>query len=249
MSEFTGFPKIPRYSRECVITEKIDGTNASVYIEGGTPVIDPKYVIWTNGIYRIAAGSRARWITPEDDNFGFAAWVRDHAAGRDGLEELGPGHHFGEWWGSGIQRGYGLSEKRFSLFNVARWLDPHTTSVKNATEEDFAPTCCHVVPVLGRGEFGAEWPVLDALLRLRSGSVAAPGFMDPEGVIIYHTAANQMFKKTLGDDDGKGETRAKKVKPHRPHENYVHVPAIMWTGGRRKSGAPYPEHAERRVPK
>jgi hypothetical protein len=78
--------------------------------------------------------SRSRWITPDDDNFGFAAWVE---ANRDELLTLGPGRHFGEWWGSGIQRGYGLpkGEKRFSLFNVSRWGESR-------------PACCHVVPVL-----------------------------------------------------------------------------------------------------
>lgn len=30
--EFNGFPKIYRLSRECIITEKIDGTNASILI-------------------------------------------------------------------------------------------------------------------------------------------------------------------------------------------------------------------------
>lgn len=30
--EFNGFPKIARLSRECVITEKIDGTNAQIFI-------------------------------------------------------------------------------------------------------------------------------------------------------------------------------------------------------------------------
>jgi hypothetical protein len=34
--EFAGFPKIARLSRECVITEKIDGTNAQ--IAGQPPV-------------------------------------------------------------------------------------------------------------------------------------------------------------------------------------------------------------------
>ncbi len=34
-----------------------------------------------------------------------------------------PATYFGEWWGSGVQRGYGLQkgDKRFSLFNVSRW--------------------------------------------------------------------------------------------------------------------------------
>ena len=41
------------------------------------------------------------------------------------------------------------------------------------------------------------------------GSQAAPGFMDPEGIIVYHTAANQYFKQTFDFDEGKwseGET-------------------------------------------
>ena len=31
--EFIEFPKMARLSRECVITEKIDGTNAQIFIE------------------------------------------------------------------------------------------------------------------------------------------------------------------------------------------------------------------------
>jgi hypothetical protein len=33
------------------------------------------------------------------------------------------------------------------------------------------------------------------------GSVAAPGFMDPEGICIYHEASGQLFKATLKNDD------------------------------------------------
>jgi len=170
MSEFTPFPKMARLSREVIVTEKIDGTNAQVCItEDG----------------QVLAGSRTRWITPESDNYGFAAWVRDHA---DELRELGPGSHFGEWWGAGIQRRYGLTEKRFSLFNTARW------SVER-------PACCGVVPVLYQGPFDTAC-VEDALSDLRmGGSVAAPGFMNPEGVVVFHVAGNVGFKKTLHKDE------------------------------------------------
>ena len=34
-----------------------------------------------------------------------------------------------------------------------------------------------------------------------SGSKAAPGFMKPEGVVVFHTAANMGFKKTLEHDE------------------------------------------------
>jgi len=98
--EFKEFPKMARMSRDVIISEKIDGTNAQILI---TPDGD------------LFTGSRTRWITPADDNHGFARWAEGN---RDELLKLGPGRHFGEWWGQGIQRGYGLKEKRLSLFNV-----------------------------------------------------------------------------------------------------------------------------------
>jgi hypothetical protein len=172
--EFTEFPKIARHRRNIVVTEKIDGTNAQVAVgEDGS----------------VRAGSRSRWITPEADNFGFARWVKEH---EEELRALGPGVHFGEWWGSGVQRGYGLKngEKRFSLFNVHRWEDP---SVR--------PPCCSVVPVLYRGP-NAEDAIAFCLRVLReTGSVAAPGFMTPEGVVIFHTASGTLTKVTLEKDD------------------------------------------------
>jgi hypothetical protein len=170
--EFSAFPKIARLAREVVITEKIDGTNAQIAInEWGEMFI----------------GSRNRWITPTTDNHGFAAWAREN---KDELFKLGPGQHFGEWWGQGIQRRYGLTEKRFSLFNTARW--------GNA---EGRPTCCSAVPVIYRGMFSTD-VIEDLIQDLRTkGSVAAPGFMDPEGIVIYHTAAGISFKKTLVRDD------------------------------------------------
>jgi hypothetical protein len=184
-AEFMEFDKIARLSRECVITEKLDGTNAQVHV-------------FESGV--VMAGSRNRYITPMDDNFGFAAWVEAHY---DELRTgLGPGRHFGEWWGAGIQRRYGLAEKRFSLFNTARWVDLRTDASLVLTEKQTqAPSCCYVVPVLYRGTFTTA--VVDhciATLRM-AGSAAAPGFMDPEGVVVWHDAARQLFKKTLHKDE------------------------------------------------
>ena len=174
--EFTGFPKIARLHRSMVVTEKIDGSNAQI-------------VVGDDGSVR--AGSRKRWITPEDDNFGFARWVAENETE---LSTLGPGQHFGEWWGAGIQRRYGLDHKRFSLFNAHRWSD----------ERGERPDCCYIVPVLYLGDFDTS-EVGTQLLRLESlGSVAAPGFMNPEGVVVWHTAARVLFKMTLGGDGAKG---------------------------------------------
>jgi hypothetical protein len=38
-----------------------------------------------------------------------------------------------------------------------------------------------------------------------NGSVAAPGFMKPEGIVIFHKASGTLFKKTIeGDESPKG---------------------------------------------
>lgn len=195
-SEFQPFPKMARLSRICIITEKIDGTNAQILIgEDGS----------------IRAGSRTRWITPQDDNYGFAAWVEKHA---EELKTLGPGRHFGEWWGAGIQRGYGLKEKRFSLFNVSRWAlygtEPKqitTADPRIVKMQDVLPPCCGLVPMLFEGMFSTE-QALQSLESLKvNGSAAAPGFMRPEGIVIFHVAGNVGFKKTLDkDDEWKGKS-------------------------------------------
>lgn len=189
--EFVPFPKIPRLRREITVTEKIDGTNAQV-------------VITEDG--EVLAGSRNRWITPESDNAGFARWVKENEAQlRDGL---GIGQHFGEWWGAGIARGYGLShtrttqdgktkqigtvgEKRFSLFNSHRWKEP--------------PHPCLVVPTLYIGQY-SDSAIQECLDRLRSeGSLAQPGFMRPEGVVVYMHASGTLHKVLLeGDELPKG---------------------------------------------
>ena len=173
--EFVSFPKIPRLQKECVVTEKIDWTNGLIYITDDGDMF---------------VGSRNRWLSAESDNFGFHRWATEN---RDELEKLGPGRHHGEWWGSGIQRGYGLvkGEKRFSLFNVNIW------------DEENKPECCYVVPTLYSGEFDTSR--IDCVMEylLNEGSFASPGFMKPEGAMIYHSAANHYFKAPF-DTEHKG---------------------------------------------
>ncbi len=172
---FIEWPKMPRLSRECLVTEKIDGTNSSILITNDGQVV---------------AGSRTRYITPENDNYGFAKWVKAHE--EELRTGLGVGRHYGEWWGQGIQRNYGLKEKRFSLFNVIRWAE-------------FRPACCHVVPLLYKGMFDTV-KIDEVLAKLGTeGSVAAPGFLKPEGIVIFHVAGNFGFKKTLEGDAAKGQ--------------------------------------------
>lgn len=181
---FVGFPKIPRLRRECTITEKVDGTNASVLIQDG----------------QVYAASRKRWITPEDDNFGFARWVERHR--EELVEGLGEGHHFGEWWGSGIQRRYGFmnGERFWSLFNTHRW-------GPEGTERDSLPACCLCVPIIFEGMFLTSNTERAISILAVHGSRLVPDWDKPEGIVIYHHAARQSFKQTLGDDGFKGEMR------------------------------------------
>ncbi len=204
MTDFPSFGKIPRWNREVVVTEKIDGTNGLISIREihNDEVDHSEEAVWLNGQwYGISAGSRNRWLTLEQDNHGFARWVHENA---QELTKLGPGRHYGEWYGKGIQRGYGLDEKRFMLFNTSRWSD--------AIDR---PECCEVSSVLYEGsmkdlmypEYGPDGEFtgenhLDSLLyTLRTwGSWHVRGFHNPEGVVLYHKAANQLFKITLDND-------------------------------------------------
>ncbi len=196
--EFKPFPKIARFNRECIITEKIDGTNAQIFIEAFEGIelylADESPVAWREYegvIYRIFAGSRSMWLQTNQknkDNYGFAQWVTDNA---DDLIKLGPGRHYGEWYGRGIQRTYGLDHKRFALFDAVRWQGSPDL-----------PKCCHVVPVLGMydripgPDYVNGW--VDELRMSGSRLATWPA----EGIVIYHRQGNHAYKVTLENDEG-----------------------------------------------
>jgi len=204
LSEFTPFPKIPRLNRDIIITEKIDGTNAAIVVE--QPMGDSlQGILLSDGEWKgfvVRAQSRNRFISPEKDNHGFARWVFDNA---DALAmAFGPGIHFGEFWGSGIQGTYkGIENKRFSLFNVTRWKD----LLVNIGGVRIRP-----VPVLYEGPwfiekpgddgcFTREWAPYAALNDLMEhGSLAAPGFK-AEGIVVFHIASGHLYKVTTENDE------------------------------------------------
>lgn len=172
MAEFKEFPKITRfYEQDVCVTEKIDGTNGMLYIPD-----DMSYV---------RAGSMSRWITTTDDNYGFAKFVDSNA---EELMKLGPGYHYGEWWGQGIQRKYSMPRKVFSLFNVNKWSD-----------DAVRPACCDVVPVLYNGPIGPKM-IVDFLTPLSVSAAASKygiEFDNPEGVMMYFTKARMYFKSPV----------------------------------------------------
>jgi len=170
--EFKAWPKIGRDNPfKVTITEKIDGTNSCI-------------VIQDNQI--VGVQSRKRFITPEDDNFGFAQWVKDNTKG---LLTLGDGYHYGEWAGPGIQKNpHGLNEKTLFLFNTFRW-NPDNPS---------RPECCSVVPILYQGELSPVTiqSLLDKLQDDADGTT-------PEGVVCYYHAFRRYTKHTIIAPNGK----------------------------------------------
>lgn len=226
--EFQKFSKIPRLSRECIVSEKIDGTNGQIniirydYIDVADAQFITKYCLnlpedFNEGIYNfpldklyLFTGSRNRWLdtSSDGDNYGFAKWVKDNS--QELVEVLGEGRHYGEFYGQGINRGYGIDHKRFALFNVNRWHNhcdnPRLVSIDPKTKKEKytkpAPNCCEVVPILYEGLFTTEAVENFGIQALRkNGSYTIKGYMNPEGVVIWHSASNQLFKKTLDNDE------------------------------------------------
>lgn len=161
---FRAWPKTPRVeNKKEFYTEKIDGTNACI-------------IIHEDQLY---TQSRNRMIVPGDDNFGFAQWAYENS---DELKQLGEGYHYGEWWGAGVGRRYGMEEKVFSLFNTRRW-GPHNPNT---------PACCRVVPTIHANSLEEARKQL-----IEGGSLAAPGFMNVEGVIVYEYNTNTYWKSII----------------------------------------------------
>lgn len=219
MITFEGWPKTQRLSNTTMaITEKIDGTNACVVIEKvdvSSPMfqLDPQ-AIWVSVVYgdgtvgdfQVAAQSRKRLIAPASDNFGFAGWVWDNAA--ELVDLLGPGRHFGEWWGQGIQRRYGMDRKVFSLFNQHRW-----SGVSQERDDWFVRAQAinmTWVPLLyaGKLELARVDDMVDLLREEGSLAAAQWGFagQKAEGVVTYFPYLDVRLKSFLENDDvPKGE--------------------------------------------
>lgn len=207
--EFVAWTKTPRLLRDITVSEKIDGTNACIIFEqvnAGSEVLDPNlYPTVTDsvgGIYYAGAQSRNRLIYPaawsgdkQSDNHGFAAWVYENVD--DLFELLGPGRHYGEWWGKGIARNYGADVKVFSLFNTAK---------HKGLDDRLGENYINTVPVLYEGPFSIR-SIQECLYDLQAlGSHAWPGFRKAEGVVVYHHSSKQVFKVTLDNEDkGKWE--------------------------------------------
>lgn len=159
--DFESFPDIKKLgSAALFITQKIHGSNAQVYV-----------FQQEDGTLDLACGSRSHWIVPGKDNFGFAEMV--YANKQEFIDKLGPGRHYGEWAGPGINSGEGLTKKTFVLFD--HWRYP--------AERPLPPNTV-IVPVLYSGAFDMA-KVEEAMDDLRTnGSRLVMGFTRPEGVVV-----------------------------------------------------------------
>lgn len=200
--EFQKWASIPRLSKELVtVTEKIDGTNSCIRIRPYDVYTDNVNQIGTVLLegtrYRLWAQSRTRFLksTKEEDNFGFAKWVEDNAP--ELVKILGVGDHYGEWWGSKIQRGYGLvkGERAFSLFNAPRW-----STTLHHNEPRTSISNLYVVPTLYTGSL-YDMNLLELREDLEAnGSVVQPGFK-AEGMIVYLRELRASYKVLLENDE------------------------------------------------
>ena len=186
---FVSFGKIERWKEpvECTITQKLHGTNAHILIEklvvsSESGPTDPQlnYTKWV-----VQVGSRTRWIRVGDDNYGFAAWVEKNKV--ELIDFLGEGHHFGEWCGPGINSGEGLDEKTFVLFDW--WKHAYKPLPKGVA----------LVPVLYNGPWN-EYTMSIVMNELKTqGSRLRPGFMRPEGVVMYLNGRS--YKSTFEQEE------------------------------------------------
>lgn len=215
--EFKSFGEIKRLGKiHLSITQKLHGTNAQIYIydeeipdtvnflEDGTTVPATER--------KLICGSRTRWIYPGDDNFGFAGFVNQHKQAF--IEKLGPGRHYGEWIGPGINSGEGLKEKTFALFN---WEKEYPSGL---------PPQTILVPVLFDGflEDVLDFKILisEVMESLKDeGSKLVPGFMRPEGIVI--DLNGQRFKKVFAPEETQWIKPSGVKAPKGPKIDYSHL--------------------------
>ncbi len=216
MTEFVKWGSTARLFRDVTVTEKIDGTNACIIFERLPQEINPDLPALhendpiaitdlNGGQYAVHAQSRNRLITPFSDNQGFAKWVVTHAY--DLLYVLGEGRHYGEWWGQGINRGYDMDRKVFSVFNTAGWHKvPEGMTTSRADRRRSTSLDIDCIPVLDTITF-SEDAIRDLAEELMftgsraSAQYTGKAFAKPEGVCIYHKAADTVFKYTFDNHD------------------------------------------------
>lgn len=176
--EFIKWPKIKRFPAGmfCVVTEKIDGTNACIAIDEDGKLSHVQ--------------SRSRVLSVENDNHGLCKWATEN---KEEVELLGPGYHFGEWAGPKINRNrHQLTENKFYLFPTNKWL-PRILSGDDSDYWPF-PAGVQTVPLLYSGTYsdGLMLELMDKLKNSRE--------YDPEGLVLFFPEMGGSLKFKFDDD-------------------------------------------------
>lgn len=197
LDDFMDYPKIPSYKNlEMRVTQKMCGTNGQIYI----------FERLSDRFLDLKCGNRTRWITPENDNYGFAKFVYAH---KDSfIELLGKGRHFGEWTGPKINSGEGLSQRMFLLF--ASYYQTLTL-----------PPSTSCVPELYRGEISLV--TINKIMKnlKENGSYFVPNFMRPEGIVVelfFNERVFAKFKKVFFPEETQWRKRKKEKKIRLPSD-------------------------------
>jgi len=178
--KYPSFPSIERIENiRCFINEKIDGTNGMIEI--------------TKDALRF--GSRNTYLSSKEDNHGFYKFCKEYITYPVSdiiIRRLYPNNPptypvriYGEWFGKGIQRTYGLKARYFMPFN------PYHAD---------ALTYCGVPYIvypaeLYSGKFSvSQLELCMDDLKLR-GSKVIEDYMNPEGVVIYFPKYNFSLKR------------------------------------------------------
>lgn len=180
--EFRPWGSTDRFHKGLYVTEKIDGTNGCIAI----------------GYRKVVAQSRKRSISPDNDNYGFAAWVHENAGVLE--DTLGIGYHYGEWYGEGIQKNpLGIGGRHFGLFNAWHWGRP-----ENLDSLSMVPGLT-VVPTLFDGtkndaDIYTLPRIVEDLAYYGSSVQGSNPLAKPEGIIVWHRGTNTRYKILLDND-------------------------------------------------
>ncbi len=200
--DFIPYGKTARLHRNAVISEKLNGTNASVFFvpleEGETTRDHPNARAFLHDKIAVYAQSRNRMLVPGEDNAGFGAWVEKHAL--EIFAVLGVGRFWGEWYGPGVQKNpHDVEHKRFALFEVQRAPIRALSETPLLFEDG---TQLEGVPILYQGKFSGS-AVDDALIRLGQHGTQVNGASEngrPEGIIVYLSEIQTRLKVLLEAD-------------------------------------------------
>lgn len=109
---------------ECYVFPKIDGTNASVWLNNGS----------------VQAGTRTRHLTLEEDNAGFLKWVLENESILNYLTENPTHRLFGEWLVPHSLKTYRAETwRKFYVFDVAIDRQPEEITHEGDSEMNYIP--------------------------------------------------------------------------------------------------------------